>query len=70
MFTNLCQKRLQVIPCLQQKMRINLVKLIKTISLSQCLAIEIINDQLKNLSKIEHFRYRTVRTVWFNLLLD
>ncbi|XTZ10137.1 MAG: transposase [cyanobacterium endosymbiont of Rhopalodia yunnanensis] len=41
-------------------MRENLVKLIKTISLRKCLAIEIINDQLKNLSKIEHFRYQTV----------
>ncbi len=60
MFKELYERGLQLITRYRKKMKQKLVKLIDKILLRKRSLIETVNDQLKNISQIEHSRHRSV----------
>ena len=68
LFEELYQRQLQLITRYKKKMKQKLVKLIDKIMLRKRSLIETVNDQLKNISQIEHSRHRSVWNFLVNLL--
>ena len=60
LFEELYERGLQLITRYKKKMKQKLVKLIDKILLRKRSLIETVNDQLKNISQIEHSRHRSV----------
>ncbi|MGK7898696.1 MAG: transposase, partial [Xenococcus sp. (in: cyanobacteria)] len=60
LFEKLYERGLQLITRYKKKMKQKLVKLIDKILLRKRSLIETVNDQLKNISQIEHSRHRSV----------
>ncbi len=60
LFEELYERGLQLITRYKKKMKQKLVKLIDNILLRKRSLIETVNDQLKNISQIEHSRHRSV----------
>ena len=68
LFEELYERQLQLITRYKKNMKQKLVKLIDKIMLRKRALIETVNDQLKNLSQIEHSRHRSVWNFLVNLL--
>jgi len=68
LFNLLFKKGLQLITSLKKKMHNHLLPLIDKIILRKRAIIETINDQLKNISQIEHSRHRSVFNFMTNLV--
>ncbi len=67
LFEELYDRGLQLITRYKKNMKQKLVKLIDKILLRKRSLIETINDQLKNISQIEHSRHRSVWNFLVNL---
>lgn len=67
LFEKLYQQGLQLITRHKKKMKQKLVKLIDKILLRKRSLIETVNDQLKNISQIEHSRHRSIWNFFVNL---
>ncbi len=67
LFKELYERGLQLITRYKKKMKQKLVKLIDKILLRKRSLIETVNDQLKNISQIEHSRPRSVWNFLVNL---
>ncbi|MDJ0719000.1 MAG: IS982 family transposase, partial [Prochloraceae cyanobacterium] len=67
LFEELYERGLQLITRYKKKMKQKLVKLIDKILLRKRSLIETVNDQLKNISQIEHSRHRSVWNFLVNL---
>jgi len=68
LFEKLYEQGLQLITKLKKNMKNCLVKLIDKILLRKRAIIEAVNDQLKNISQIEHSRHRSFFNFLVNLL--
>ncbi len=68
LFDSLMKKDLQLINTIKGKMKNNLIPLIDIILLRKRYIIETINDQLKNISQIEHSRHRSFLNCMVNIL--
>ena len=68
LFEELYQRQLQLITRYKKKMKQKLVKLIDQIMWRKRALIATVNDQLKNISQIEHSRHRSVWNFLVNLL--
>ncbi|MFN5965668.1 MAG: transposase, partial [Pseudanabaena sp.] len=68
LFEQLYQQGLELITKRKKKMKNCLVKLIDKILLRKRAIIESVNDQLKNISQIEHSRHRSFFNFLVNLL--
>jgi hypothetical protein len=68
LFETLYQKGLELITRRKKTMKQQLVRLIDKILLRKRALIETVNDQLKNISQIEHSRHRSVWNFLVNLL--
>jgi hypothetical protein len=66
-FEKLYQQGLQLITRHKKKMKQKLVKLIDKILLRKRSLIETVNDQVKNISQIEHSRHRSIWNFFVNL---
>ncbi len=67
LFKELYERGLQLITRYKKKMKQKLVKLIDKILLRKRSLIETVNDQLKNISQIEHLLHRSVWNFLVNL---
>ena len=67
LFEKLYKRQLQLITRYKKNMKQKLVKLIDKIMLRKRSLIETVNDQLKNISQIEHSRHRSVWNFLVNL---
>jgi hypothetical protein len=67
LFEELYKRGLQLITRYQKKMKQKLVKLVDKILLRKRSLIETVNDQLKNISQIEHSRHRSIWNFFVNL---
>ena len=68
LFEELYERQLQLITRYKKNMKQSVVKLIDKIMLRKRSFIETVNDQLKNISQIEHSRHRSVWNFLVNLL--
>lgn len=68
LFEKLFEKGLQLITRLKRNMKNKLMPLIDKILLRKRSLIETVNDQLKNISQIEHTRHRSVWNFMVNIL--
>ena len=68
LFEELYERQLQLITRYKKNMKQSVVKLIDKIMLRKRALIETVNDQLKNISQIEHSRHRSVWNFLVNLL--
>ena len=68
LFEQLYERGLQLITRHKKNMKQKLVKIIDKILLRKRSLIETVNDQLKNISQIEHSRHRSVWNFLVNLL--
>jgi hypothetical protein len=68
LFEKLLKKGLQLITHLRKKMKNKLMPLIDKLLLRKRSLIETINDQLKNISQIEHSRHRSIFNFMVNML--
>ncbi len=68
LFEQLLEQNLQLVTKLRRNMKNKLMPLIDKILLRKRAVIETINDQLKNISQIEHTRHRSVANCMVNLL--
>ena len=67
LFEKLYKRGLELITRYQKKMKQKLVKLVDKILLRKRSLIETVNDQLKNISQIEHSRHRSIWNFFVNL---
>ena len=67
LFEKLYKQGLQLITRYKKKMKQKLVKLVDKILLRKRSLIETVNDQLKNISQIEHSRHRSIWNFFVNL---
>ena len=68
LFGQLYERGLQLITTLKKKMKNRLMTVLDKILLRKRALIETVNDQLKNISQIEHSRHRSVANAMVNLL--
>jgi hypothetical protein len=68
LFETLYDDGLQLVTRLKNKMKNRLLSLFDKIMLRKRAIIESVNDQLKNISQIEHSRHRSVANCFVNLL--
>ncbi|MBX3084657.1 MAG: IS982 family transposase [Anaerolineae bacterium] len=68
LFSQLWQDGVQLVTKLRTNMKNRLIPLIDRLLLRKRFIIETINDQLKNISQIEHSRHRSPRNFVLNLL--
>lgn len=68
LFSNLLQHGLQLITTIKKNMKNKLLPIIDKILLRKRFIIETINDQLKNISQIEHSRHRSITNFMVNLV--
>jgi len=68
LFEELFEQGLQLVTGIRKNMKNRLMKLFDKITLRGRSIIETINDQLKNISQIEHSRHRSVVNFFVNLL--
>lgn len=68
LFEKLFSKGLQLITTVKKNMKNKLLPFVDKLLLRKRSIIETINDQLKNISQIEHTRYRSVSNFMVNLL--
>jgi transposase len=68
LFEDLFQRGLQLITNIRKNMKNKFVPLMDKMLLRKRFIIETINDQLKNISQIEHSRHRSVTNFMVNLL--
>jgi hypothetical protein len=68
LFADLFQRGLQLITTTKRNMKNKLLPLVDKILLRKRSIIETINDQLKNISQIEHTRHRSVNNFMVNML--
>ena len=68
LFEELYKKGLQLFTTLRSNMKNKFIPLIDKIFLRKRSIIETINDQLKNISQIEHSRHRSIANFFINLL--
>ena len=68
LFEKLFQKGLQLVTRLRGNMKNKLMPLIDKLLLRKRALIETVNDQLKNISQIEHTRHRSVWNFMANIL--
>jgi Transposase DDE domain len=68
LFELLLQKNLQLITTIKKNMRNRLIPLIDKILLRKRSLIETVNDQLKNISQIQHTRHRSVCNFMVNVI--
>ncbi len=68
LFDSLMKKDLQLITTIKGNMKNKLIPLIDRILLRKRYIIETINDQLKNISQIEHSRHRSFLNCMVNIL--
>ncbi len=68
LFEELYERQLQLITRYKKNMKQSVVKIIDKIMLRKRSLIETVNDQLKNISQIEHSRHRSVWNFLVNLL--
>lgn len=68
LFKKLYQQGLQLFTTLRSNMKNKFISLIDKILLRKRSIIETINDQLKNISQIEHSRHRSIPNFFVNLL--
>ncbi len=68
LFEELYERQLQLITRYKKNMKQSVVKLIDKVMLRKRSLIETVNDQLKNISQIEHSRHRSVWNFLVNLL--
>lgn len=68
LFNLLFDNGLQLITKVKSKMKNKLLPLIDKIYLRKRAVIESVNDQLKNISQIEHSRHRSISNFLFNLI--
>ena len=68
LFEQLWQRGLQLLTKIKKNMKNRLMPLIDKILLRQRAIIESVNDQLKNISQIEHPRHRSVWNFMGNLI--
>jgi hypothetical protein len=68
LFENLFAHGVQLITTLRKDMQNNLLPLIDKLLLRKRALIETVNDQLKNISQIEHSRHRSVANFLVNLV--
>lgn len=67
-FTELMKKGVQLITNIRSNMKNKLMPIIDKIMLRKRFIIETINDQLKNISQIEHSRHRSIPNFVVNLI--
>lgn len=68
LFETLLEQNLQLITTLRKNMKNKLIPLFDKLILRKRSIIETINDQLKNISQIEHTRHRSVSNFMVNLV--
>ena len=68
LFKELMEKGLQLITTLKGNMKNKFIPMIDKLLLRKRFIIETINDQLKNISQIEHSRHRSVKNCMVNIL--
>lgn len=68
LFEKLWQKGLQLVTKLKKNMKNRLIPLLDKILLRKRAIIESVNDQLKNISQIEHSRHRSPLNFMVNLI--
>lgn len=68
LFEQLWQQKLQLVTKLKKKMKNRLMPLLDKILLRKRAIIESVNDQLKNISQIEHSRHRSPLNFMVNLI--
>lgn len=68
LFDELYQRGLQLITKIKKNMKNKLMPLIDKLLLRKRAIIESVNDQLKNISQIEHSRHRSINNFMVNLL--
>lgn len=68
LFEQLYERGLELITSLRKNMRSQLIPLMDKLLLRKRFIIETINDQLKNISQIEHTRHRSPANFVVNLL--
>ena len=68
LFDKLYQRGLQLITRIKKNMKNKLLPLIDKLLLRKRAIIESVNDQLKNISQIEHSRHRSINNFMVNLL--
>jgi hypothetical protein len=68
LFQKLYQKGLELFTTLRSNMKNKLISFFDKIMLRKRSIIETINDQLKNISQIEHSRHRSIANFFVNLL--
>jgi hypothetical protein len=68
LFETLFDKQVQLVTKLKSKMKNRLMLMFDKIMLRKRAIIESVNDQLKNISQIEHTRHRSVANCFVNLL--
>ncbi len=70
LFEDLMSKGLKLVTGIQKNMKNKLMPLMDKILLRKRFIIETINDQLKNISQIEHTRHRSVTNALLNIIAD
>jgi IS5 family transposase len=68
LFTELWSKGIQLVTSHRSNMKNSLVDLFDKIMLRKRSIIETVNDQLKNISQIEHSRHRTLNNFFVNIV--
>ncbi len=68
LFATLLEQNIQLVTKLRRNMKNKLMPLIDKLLLRKRAIIETINDQLKNISQIEHTRHRSIVNFLVNLL--
>ena len=68
LFEELFERGLQLITTVKKNMKNKLMPMIDKVLLRKRSIIETVNDQLKNISQIEHTRHRSVMNFMVNLL--
>ena len=68
LFEDLFEKGIQLITKIRKNMKNRLIPLIDKILLRKRAVIESVNDQLKNISQIEHTRHRSIANFMVNLI--
>lgn len=68
LFEQLYERGLQLVTRIKKNMKNRLMSVLDTIFLRKRAIIESVNDQLKNISQVEHSRHRSVANAMVNLL--
>jgi len=68
LFEDLFEKGIQLLTKIRKNMKNRLIPLIDKILLRKRAVIESVNDQLKNISQIEHTRHRSIANFMVNLI--